>query len=74
MIPPAAVAVVRAAVEITLGNGLRSAGDMAEQVVEELTAMGWTITLDEPDGGRPAACQPGNRIDPGSRASAIVRS
>ncbi|KAB1141385.1 hypothetical protein F7R91_32685 [Streptomyces luteolifulvus] len=55
MIPPAAVAIVRAAVEITLGNGLRSAGDMAEQVVEELTAMGWTITLDEPDDDRPAA-------------------
>ncbi|WP_208615088.1 hypothetical protein [Streptomyces caeruleatus] len=55
MIPPAAVAVVRAAVEITLGNGLRNAGDMAEQVVEELTAMGWTITAAEPDTDRPAA-------------------
>jgi hypothetical protein len=55
MIPPAALAVVRAGVETAHENGLDAAGDVAEQVVEELLAMGWTIVLDEPDSGTPAA-------------------
>ncbi|MFF5495741.1 hypothetical protein [Streptomyces aquilus] len=55
MIPPAAVAVVRAGVENAHGNGLDTAEDVAEQVVEELVAMGWTIVLAPPDDTRPAA-------------------
>ncbi|MGJ5826747.1 hypothetical protein [Streptomyces ossamyceticus] len=54
MIPAAALAVVRAGVENARGNGLDTAGDVAEQVVEELVAMGWTIVLAEAD-DRPAA-------------------
>jgi hypothetical protein len=55
MISAAARAVVRAAVETTLGTGRQGAAAMAEQVVEELTAQGWTITLDNTETGRPAA-------------------
>ncbi|WP_180985501.1 hypothetical protein [Streptomyces sp. CB02959] len=55
MIPAAARAAVRAAVEETLGAADTRARDMAEQVVEELTAAGWTITLDDAENDRPAA-------------------
>ncbi|WP_019054997.1 hypothetical protein [Streptomyces prunicolor] len=55
MIPAAALAVVRAGVENARGNGLDTAEDVAEQVVEELLAMGWTIALAPPDDGRQAA-------------------
>ncbi|MBK6015598.1 hypothetical protein [Streptomyces sp. MBT53] len=55
MIPAAALAVVRAGVENARGNGLDTAGDVAEQVVEELLAMGWTIVPAGPDDDRQAA-------------------
>lgn len=47
MMPPAAVAAIRAAVEVAHNNGLRSAADVADRVAAELTAVGWTITLDD---------------------------
>ena len=55
MIPAAALAVVRAAVEVTVGNDREAAEGMAEQIVEELTGQGWTITLDDPEDARPPA-------------------
>ncbi|MFI0736434.1 hypothetical protein ACH4S9_46805 [Streptomyces sp. NPDC021225] len=55
MIPAAALAVVRAGVENARGKGLDTAEDVAEQVVEELVSMGWTIALAEPDDDRPGA-------------------
>ncbi|MGX1912428.1 hypothetical protein ACWIID_26720 [Streptomyces phaeochromogenes] len=54
MIPAAALAIVRAGVENARGNGLETAADVAEQVVEELVTMGWTIVLAEAD-DRPTA-------------------
>ncbi|MBB6415814.1 hypothetical protein [Streptomyces sp. AK010] len=54
MIPAAALAVVRAGVENARGNGLDTAREVAEQVVAELVAMGWTIVLAKAD-DRPAA-------------------
>ncbi|WP_150236518.1 CinA family protein [Streptomyces albofaciens] len=55
MIPAAARAVVRAAVETAQRDELLHCDDVAEQVVEELTAQGWTITLAESPTGPPAA-------------------
>ncbi|MFF3886578.1 hypothetical protein [Streptomyces sp. NPDC001914] len=55
MMPDAALAAIRAAVEVAHGNGLDSAEDVAEQVADELTAVGWTLTLDEPENGAQAA-------------------
>ncbi|MDJ1136240.1 hypothetical protein [Streptomyces iconiensis] len=55
MMPAAAVAAVRAAVENARGNGLEAADDVAELVVDELTAHGWTLHLDELTVDRPAA-------------------
>ncbi|MGW0756152.1 hypothetical protein ACWD1Y_06625 [Streptomyces sp. NPDC002814] len=55
MIPAAALAVVRAGVENAHGNGLDTAAGVAEQVVEELVAMGWTIVLAAPDDDQQAA-------------------
>ncbi|MET9253774.1 hypothetical protein [Streptomyces sp. NPDC003717] len=55
MIPPAALAVVRAGVETARGNGLDAAEDVAEQVVGELLAAGWTIVLAESGSSTPAA-------------------
>ncbi|MBK3576149.1 hypothetical protein JHN63_20460 [Streptomyces sp. MBT65] len=55
MIPAAALAVVRAGVENARGNGFNTAEGVAEQVVEELVAMGWTIVLAGPDDHRQAA-------------------
>ncbi|MCX4824224.1 hypothetical protein OG883_31085 [Streptomyces sp. NBC_01142] len=52
MMPPAAVAAIRAGVEVAHGNGLRSAEDVAELIADELTAVGWTITLAEPENDR----------------------
>ncbi|MFI5474984.1 hypothetical protein ACIA6D_32845 [Streptomyces cacaoi] len=49
MIPAAALAVVRAGVENAQGNGLDTPADVAEQIVEELVTMGWTIVLAEAD-------------------------
>ncbi|MET9555113.1 hypothetical protein [Streptomyces sp. NPDC006645] len=47
MMPPAAVAAIRGAVEVARDSGLRSAADVADRVAAELTSVGWTITLDE---------------------------
>ncbi|MFM9576800.1 hypothetical protein ACKI1I_03735 [Streptomyces turgidiscabies] len=55
MIPAATLAVVRACVEIAHGDGLDTAENVAEQVVEELVAMGWTIIPAGPDDNRQAA-------------------
>ncbi|WP_371652478.1 MULTISPECIES: hypothetical protein [unclassified Streptomyces] len=49
MIPGAAVAAIRAAVEEAQRNDLRRPEAVTEQVVEELAAQGWTITK-EPEG------------------------
>jgi hypothetical protein len=55
MMPDAALAAIRAAVEVARGNGLDSAEDVAEFVADELTAVGWTLILDEPESGAPVA-------------------
>lgn len=44
MIPAAALAVIRAAVEDAQRCDARRPKEVAERVVEELTANGWTIT------------------------------
>ncbi|MYY08806.1 hypothetical protein GT204_07785 [Streptomyces sp. SID4919] len=48
MTPAAALAVVRAAVQTAHGHDLRHPDDIAEQIVDELTAQGWTITRTDP--------------------------
>ncbi|NUS58956.1 MAG: hypothetical protein HOV66_29485 [Streptomycetaceae bacterium] len=55
MISAATLAVVRACAEIADGNGLDPVEDVAEQVVEELLAMGWTVVPARPADGRQAA-------------------
>ncbi|AYD86232.1 hypothetical protein SEA_DAROLANDSTONE_42 [Streptomyces phage Darolandstone] len=55
MMPDAALAAIRAAVEVAHGNGLQGAEDVAEAVAGELTAVGWTLTLDEPENDAQAA-------------------
>ncbi|MFD8005724.1 hypothetical protein [Streptomyces mirabilis] len=54
MIPAAALAIVRAVVEDAQRLRLDRAEDVAEQVVAELTAHGWTIVRDTA-GPEPAA-------------------
>ncbi|MFD7106113.1 hypothetical protein [Streptomyces celluloflavus] len=54
MTPAAALAVVRAAVEDAQRLGLDAPQDVTEQVVGELTAHGWTITLDSAEDTRAA--------------------
>ncbi|MFE4059485.1 hypothetical protein ACFXP3_24885 [Streptomyces sp. NPDC059096] len=49
MMPAAAVAAIRAAVEVAQGTGLRDAEDVAECVAAELTAVGWTLASAEPE-------------------------
>lgn len=55
MMCAAALAAIRAAVEVAHGNGVQDAGNVAEVVADELTAVGWTLTLDEPESDAPAA-------------------
>ncbi|WP_329148774.1 hypothetical protein OIU91_21230 [Streptomyces sp. NBC_01456] len=54
MMPAAALAVIEAAVENAQRRGLDSPQDMAEHVVGELVAHGWTIAVADQD-NRPAA-------------------
>ncbi|MFZ3569255.1 hypothetical protein ACNYS0_20095 [Streptomyces sp. BH034] len=45
---PAALATIRAAVEVAHGNGLEDAEDVAQLVADELEAQGWTLaTLED---------------------------
>ncbi|MFK0296403.1 hypothetical protein ACIQU6_38845 [Streptomyces sp. NPDC090442] len=44
VIPAAALAVVRAAVETVATNSLANTGALACQIVDELAAQGWTVT------------------------------
>ncbi|GGR80764.1 hypothetical protein GCM10010252_19100 [Streptomyces aureoverticillatus] len=46
--PDAALAAIRAAVEVAHGNGIQAADDVAACVADELTAVGWTLTSDDP--------------------------
>ncbi|QCX77649.1 hypothetical protein C9F11_20070 [Streptomyces sp. YIM 121038] len=55
MMPAAALAAIRAAVEVAHGNGVQAPTDVAAHVADELTAAGWTLTLDEPPNVAPAA-------------------
>jgi hypothetical protein len=55
MMPDAAVDAIRAAVEVAHGNGVRAAAHVAEFVADELTAVGWTLTLAEAEEDGPAA-------------------
>ncbi|WP_282792067.1 hypothetical protein [Streptomyces sp. CC224B] len=53
--PDAALAAIRAAVEAAHAHDLATAEAVAAYVADELTAVGWTLTLDEAASSTPAA-------------------
>ncbi|MCA1218858.1 hypothetical protein [Streptomyces sp. 8L] len=54
MIPAAALATLRAGVEVARGNGVTAAEDVAELVADELMFQGWTIVREDATNPAPA--------------------